>query len=275
MRITDFAFMPNSCRGVGRKLPIGTRYTTFRPGRTVAIVGGVLIAATVAGCGGGSSAVGKAADIGKLKTIATVSSTVDPQNGDNNPYGIAIAPTTFTGDGNAAHIQPGDLVVSNFSNAAGAQWKGTTVEAIRNGIPVRVYSEVNSPMTAGGTVSTSGPVALTFAPNGNLWLANFGPANDGSAGNVQIEMPGGTVAATLSDPKSGRRLGTDIQWRVRRQIRLLYGQYHHRQSRAHQHRHDRSNAICHLRRVDPGSWSLRHQRRRHALRRCGNGPCRE
>jgi len=155
----------------------------------------------MAGCGGSSSVTTKAANIGALKTIATVSSAVDPQNGDNNPYGIAIAPANFAGDGNSAHIQPGDLLVSNFSNSAGAQWQGTTVEAIRNGAPVRVYSEKSAATTAGGTVSTTGPVALAFAPNGNLWAANFGPAADGSTGNVQIVNPAGTVVATLSDPK--------------------------------------------------------------------------
>src|SRR5579872_721884 len=147
----------NSSDRTSKKRPIDVS----PPGRgvrsTLALVGSMLVGLAMAGCG--SSSAGPAgSNIGTLKSIATVSSTVDPQNGDNNPYGLAIAPTAFTGDGNPAHVQPGDLLVSNFSNSAGAQWEGTTVEALRNGAPVRVYSEANAPTKAGGTVSTTGPV---------------------------------------------------------------------------------------------------------------------
>src|SRR5579862_2401278 len=106
------------------------------------LVASVALAVALSGCGGGGGGGGnnsggnKAANIGALKTIATLSSTVDPQNGDNNPYAVAIAPTGFTGDGNPAHLQPGDIVASNFSNSAGQQWQGTTFEALRNGQPV-------------------------------------------------------------------------------------------------------------------------------------------
>jgi hypothetical protein len=44
--------------------------------------------------------------------ITTVGSTVDPLNGDLNPYGLVIAPAT------SGLISKGDLVVCNFNNAA-------------------------------------------------------------------------------------------------------------------------------------------------------------
>jgi hypothetical protein len=191
----------SACGGAQRQMPARRWRGVSRIGRALLLLSTALAGAVAAGCGGSSGVGSRAADISKLKTISTLSTTVDPQNGDNNPYGLAIAPTGFTGDGNPAHIQPGDLVVSNFSNAGGNQWQGTTVEAIRNGAPVRVYSEVNAPTATGGTVSTTGPVALAFSPNGNLWVANFGPANDGSTGNVQWVKFSGTVMTTLNDPK--------------------------------------------------------------------------
>jgi hypothetical protein len=52
------------------------------------------------------------ATIAPSGAIATVGSTVDPLNGDLNPYGLAIAPAT------AGLITKGDLVVCNFNNAA-------------------------------------------------------------------------------------------------------------------------------------------------------------
>lgn len=137
-----------------------------------------------------------------LQHIASLSSTVDPQNGDQNPYALAIAPTSnanFIGDGNPAHVQPGDIVVSNFSNAAGTNGAGATVEAIRNGHPVRVFLETAAPTVAGGSVSSSGPVAIAFAPNGALWIANYGLS--GTDGNVQIVSPSGIVNQTLNDPR--------------------------------------------------------------------------
>ena len=63
---------------------------------------------TLAGCGGssnsGSNTPANGVDtVGSLTHITQVASTVDAANADNNPYALAIAPMTFTGDGNPAH----------------------------------------------------------------------------------------------------------------------------------------------------------------------------
>ena len=57
-------------------------------------------------------------------TITNIGSIVDPTNGDQNPYGLALAPAT------AGLLTAGDLVVCNFNNAANVQGTGTTVEYI-------------------------------------------------------------------------------------------------------------------------------------------------
>ena len=168
-----------------------------QPITLIALAGAV---ATLAGCGGSNhnSTSGDTVNtIASLAHITQIASTVDAANGDNNPYALAVAPATFTGDGIPAHVQPGDLVVGNF----GATGQGTTFEALRGGAAVRVYSEANAVTGSGGTVTTAGPVALAFAPNGNLWIANYGADGSGVGGNVQIVKPSGIVAKTFTDSK--------------------------------------------------------------------------
>lgn len=106
----------------------------------------------------------KAATINQLHQISVVSSTVDPKNGDTNPYAVAISPS-------------GDLYVSNFSNSAGINGKGTTIEKIVNGQPNTFFS------------GADGPAAMAFSPKGPLWIANFG--QQGSDGDVQVILPNG------------------------------------------------------------------------------------
>ena len=52
-----------------------------------------------------------------------VSSTV-PENGDLNPYGVAIVPLGFP---SGATIAPGDVLVSNFNNSDNLQGTGKTI----------------------------------------------------------------------------------------------------------------------------------------------------
>ena len=58
--------------------------------------------------------------ISHLSHVTTLASTV-PQNGDVNPYGVAVVSRTI-GDETAGHI-----LVSNFNNSANEQGTGTTI----------------------------------------------------------------------------------------------------------------------------------------------------
>ena len=62
--------------------------------------------------------------IGALGPVATIGSTVDPLNGDQNPYGLTISPA-----GGGA-INQGDLVICNFNDAANIQGLGTTIDLL-------------------------------------------------------------------------------------------------------------------------------------------------
>lgn len=61
--------------------------------------------------------------LGPLHTVSTVASTV-PANGDLNPYGTALVKKSV-GD-----LRRGNVLVSNFNNAANQQGTGTTLVRI-------------------------------------------------------------------------------------------------------------------------------------------------
>lgn len=117
--------------------------------------------------------------INSLTTIQTVASTVDAQNGDKNPYGLTQ--DTYAGTPTSPNPFEGDFLVTNFSNSAGVNGAGTTIEAI-------------NPTTGAVTQfshSVSGPVALAVSPKGPPWVADFG--TNGTNGNDAVLTPvGGT-----------------------------------------------------------------------------------
>jgi hypothetical protein len=106
--------------------------------------------------------------IGALDT-STIGSTVDPTNGDQNPYGLAISPVT------AGSLQAGDLLVCNFSDSANVEGNGTTIEVLHAAVgstPTRFVQDSN----------LKGCAALAMGPTGNPWatgnIANLAPFYD-------------------------------------------------------------------------------------------------
>ena len=110
----------------------GTQPTT---GNSVTVVptasGTVTYTLTCMGTGGSASATTSTVTVlpSLLSTlsvagITTIGSTVPTSgngNGDNNPYGLAIAPVT------SGLITKGDLIVCNFNAVSGTQGTGTTI----------------------------------------------------------------------------------------------------------------------------------------------------
>ena len=64
--------------------------------------------------------------IGRFNTVDVVSSTV-PANGDVNPYGVAVIPTS------AGSLVAGNVLVSNFNDGSNLQGTGTTLVQIAPG----------------------------------------------------------------------------------------------------------------------------------------------
>ncbi len=114
-----------------------------------------------------------------LTKVEVVSSTIDPTNGDRNPYGVVIVPPTFQGTDTV--LKHEDLLVSNINNAANVMGQGTTVERIWPGVHTTFFS------------ASASPIALATSNLGATWIANFGLAADGSQGNLQVITPNGTL----------------------------------------------------------------------------------
>lgn len=110
--------------------------------------------------------------------LKTIGSTVDPLNGDQNPYGLDIAPA------DAGLLHRGDLVVCNFNDAANVQGTGTTLIALRphaGAKPTRV--EQNAALL--------GCTEIALGPTDNIWAAAFA-ANDNP-----IVSPSGALLTTI------------------------------------------------------------------------------
>jgi hypothetical protein len=132
--------------------------------------------------------------------IPTVGSTIDPANGDLNPYGLAIAPAT------AGLITKGDLVVCNFNDGAtNTEGKGTTIIGLHPGTGSKPYRIAQS-------ADLEGCNALAMLPDDSIsasgWKSNLNPlvSSSGAVGTPfasdTFANPWGEafVAATAKQP---------------------------------------------------------------------------
>lgn len=148
-----------------------------------------LLAAALSACGGSTVQRAPAGPhaLSTLRHVSVLASTADPANHDTYPFGLAISPAVAYPNGTPTglHLQAGDLLVSNFGNAAGVQGKGTTVELIRPGDPTPAAQTFFSGASAVAGISISGV--------GMPWFAEFG--TDGNPPSpMQVTSPTGTLA---------------------------------------------------------------------------------
>ena len=158
---------------------------------TIAIMLG---SAALVGCDGDGSNGGAATSdppntIQALSNNVELASTVAP-NGDLNPYFITTPPSSFTGVNAGAKtvLQPGDLLVSDFSSAAGAN----------NGTSIMRYSPATGQMSLFYHEHIgSGPVGGAISGMGTLWIANFQPGYSNSADGAS--SGDGNIVVTNAD----------------------------------------------------------------------------
>jgi hypothetical protein len=124
-----------------------------------------------------------------------VNTSTIPSNGDVNPYGVAFVPAGFPSGGT---IGDGDVLVSNFNDAANVQGTGTTIVSFRPhgaiaspGSATTFYSSplpglstalgalaegfviVGNVPTTDGTFATIGQGALQLIDRNGHWLATW------------------------------------------------------------------------------------------------------
>jgi len=136
---------------------------------------------------------------GLLETVhkhVTLISTV-PDNGDQNPYAIAVAPVS------AGIVQKGDVLVDNFNNAANLQGLGTTIVDY-NPTTKKLTTFAQLPRDlkeCPGGVGLS--TAMTMLKSGWVIVGST-PSNDGTtgtkgAGCLIVLDSNGKFAGTLGD----------------------------------------------------------------------------
>ena len=128
--------------------------------------------------------------IGPLSQTTQIASTV-PANGDQNPYGVAVVPSS-TGD-----LHQGDVLVSNFNNAANAQGTGTTIVQVSPGGAVSQFAGITDSACPGGVGLTT---ALVVLRSGWVIVGSL-PTQNGSisgAGCLIVLDSHGVVRETLA-----------------------------------------------------------------------------
>jgi hypothetical protein len=117
--------------------------------------------------------------------IPSVGSTIDPINGDLNPYGLTIAPAT------AGLITKGDLVVCNFNDGpTNTQGSGTSIIGLHPGTGSTPYRIAQS-------ADLQGCNALAMLPDDSIsaaaWTSNMNPLVS-AGGAVGTAFSGDTFA---------------------------------------------------------------------------------
>jgi DNA-binding beta-propeller fold protein YncE len=119
--------------------------------------------------------IGTAAYAGNITTVA---STV-PANGDLNPYGVAIVPTT-TGT-----LTQGNILVSNFNNRSNLQGTGTTIVQISPSGKVSQFAQINASALPGSCPGGIGLTTALVALKSGWVIVGSLPTTDGTAATAR------------------------------------------------------------------------------------------
>jgi hypothetical protein len=119
--------------------------------------------------------------IGGFHTVGTVASTV-PANGDQNPYGVVVAPTTI------GKLVRGDILVSNFNNNGangGEQGTGKTIVEIASGGHVTRFAQLDPAHLHGACPGGVGLTTALVALQRGWVIVGSLPTADGSSATAK------------------------------------------------------------------------------------------
>jgi hypothetical protein len=176
-------------------------------------------ALALAGCGGSSSTSSTVASapaassttttssttataatpfLSQLTRISTLTSTV-PANGDINPYGLAMVPSSV------GKLQAGDLLVSNFNGKSNNQGTGSTIVQVSTSGKLSLFSHISAhglPGSCPGGVGLT--TALSVLPDGYVIVGSLPTTNGKSAtasyGCLIVLDSGGHPVSTIAGP---------------------------------------------------------------------------
>lgn len=111
-------------------------------------------------------------------TITVVASTV-PANGDINPYGIFVVPSTV------GNLVKGNLLISNFNASSNFQGTGTTLVQISPSGTATLFAQINPNNLPGTCIGGVGlTTALVVLRSGWVIVGSL-PTTDGTAATAQ------------------------------------------------------------------------------------------
>jgi len=120
-----------------------------------------------------------------------------PANGDVNPYGVAFVPSGFPG----GHLNPGDILVTNFNNSANKQGFGTSILRVQLN-PQPGFQQTSTFATTGGVTGLT--AALGVIKQGFVFVGSV-PTTDGTSNTVSngpllVLDNAGNVVDTINSP---------------------------------------------------------------------------
>jgi hypothetical protein len=168
-----------------------------RGGRRATLLGALIASAALAP----QAAAPATQPAGFLDSIhrQTVLSTTVPENGDQNPYAIVVAP------GPAGSIQKDDVLVDNFNNDGNLQGLGTTIVDY-NPTTKKLTTFASLPRNLAGCPGGVGlSTAMTMLKTGWV-IVGSAPSSDGTtgtrgAGCLIVLDSNGKVASTIAGDK--------------------------------------------------------------------------
>jgi len=112
------------------------------------------------------------------RRIAPVASTI-PGNGDLNPYGVAVVPTT------TGALTQGNILVSNFNNSENLQGTGSTIMQISPGGNAVLFAQINANNLPGQCTGGTGLTTALVALKTGWVIVGSLPTTDGTAATAQ------------------------------------------------------------------------------------------
>ena len=132
--------------------------------------------------------------LGSLHTVSRIGSTV-PANGDVNPYGLAVVPTSV------GALHAGDFLVSNFNAKSNNQGTGTTIVQLSPSGKLTVFATLSAKSLPGACPGGVGlTTALAILPGGYVVVGSL-PTTNGQSATAKL----GCLIVTNS---SGRPVDT-------------------------------------------------------------------
>jgi hypothetical protein len=134
--------------------------------------------------------------ISPFNITQTIVSTV-PDNGDVNPYGVAVVPVTM------GALRQNSILVSNFNNSGNLQGTGTTIVEITPTGHVTVFATIDAASLPGSCPGGIGLTTALVALRSGFVIVGSLPTADGTSATAQagcliVLNSGGHVVATLS-----------------------------------------------------------------------------